>query len=631
MDELIKILEQFGGGTGSGPSNTVVRFLLPAFFWSVLFLIAIRQWRKTREKRDLYIGGASLIGMFREMLMFAAEYGSYREYVPFDFMFKYYPPLEHAATMLSCIFIAYAFLYYLLKWRTLSRSFFIISSFVTVLVYAITASQWPDFLKIHPETRFGAFWGDMAFRVSASVFMGTALGAFLFAKIKGKKIPKSVLVGFLFFFLDEFLMIFNLATDEIYVHTYAPVRHNLHIWAIPFFIGTYWADLKQRFLEAEHTIKGIFNLSPSMLCIMDFKGVIETVSPASEAIFGISPADMRGRRLSDFGFADNAWRLHDDNDGNQTINCYADYASGDDTMKYLQCNMHPVPSEELIYAVVIDITGHKLAEEAARKSEAEAMRASHLASLGELAAGVAHEINNPVNGIINYAQLLTDKLDNKSVEGDIARRIIKEGDRIAVIVKSLLSITRMKEHERTFVILNELFQDVFNLVETQLLKDGTKIRTELSGEARIWCNPQQIQQVFLNVINNARYALNKKYPAGVEGKELHLRTEWLTIADKPHLRIVCHDNGIGIPKEDIGKIFNPFFSTKPKGEGTGLGMSISYGIIQEHGGKITIESVENEYTDVIIDLPVNPVGPGGALTTAAEQRGIISNGVKENE
>ncbi len=236
--------------------------------------------------------------------------------------------------------------------------------------------------------------------------------------------------------------------------------------------------------------------------------------------------------------------------------------------------------------------------------EAEALRAGHLASLGELAAGVAHEINNPINGIINYAQMIANKSQKRSKESDIANRIIKEGNRIAVIVSSLLSFARERKEEKATVRVDRILHDAITLTEVQIRKEGITLKMDLSPRLpEIVANPQQIQQVFLNVISNARYALNKKYPGPHEAKTIEIYDKQLMVDGSPYVRLIFYDQGTGIPANIIAKVLNPFFSTKPSGEGTGLGLSISHGIIKDHGGMLQIESVDTEFTKIIIDLP----------------------------
>ncbi|MBL7050430.1 MAG: PAS domain-containing protein [Nitrospira sp.] len=235
---------------------------------------------------------------------------------------------------------------------------------------------------------------------------------------------------------------------------------------------------------------------------------------------------------------------------------------------------------------------------------ARAMRTKHLASLGELAAGVAHEINNPINNIINYAQLLIDEAKESNRDDEISPRIIKDGERIAAIVRSLLSFARFRKEEKVNISLHDILSDTLSLTSAQIRKDGIELKIILPDEPiNISTHPQLIQQVFLNIISNARYALNQRYPESDDNKILEIECKRTEANNKPFVEILFHDHGTGIPKDILDKILNPFFSTKPAHIGTGLGLSISHGIISEHGGNIMVESIEGDYTNILIYLP----------------------------
>ena len=239
-----------------------------------------------------------------------------------------------------------------------------------------------------------------------------------------------------------------------------------------------------------------------------------------------------------------------------------------------------------------------------KQAEAEALRASHLAALGELAAGVAHEINNPASGIINYAQILINKSKKETQEHDILRRIIKEGDRIAGIVRNLLSFARDGRERKNEVFVQQLVTNSLGLADAQLRKDGIKLKVDIPpGLPGIFAQPQQIEQVFLNIISNARYALNQKFPGTHEDKMLHITGQEISENSHKCVRMKFYDHGTGIPSHIMGKIINPFFTTKPDNAGTGLGLSISHGIIADHEGRLAINSVEGEFTEVTIELP----------------------------
>ncbi len=236
-------------------------------------------------------------------------------------------------------------------------------------------------------------------------------------------------------------------------------------------------------------------------------------------------------------------------------------------------------------------------------TQAEAMQACHLASLGELAAGVAHEINNPINGVINYAQVVINEGKPGTVESDMARRILDEGCRIARIVKSLLSFARRRK-ERRSSHLSDIVAESLILTHAQLRKEGICLRIAVPENLpEIQINFQEIQQVFLNIINNARCALNERYPARHENKLLEIMGDQLMVNGRVFVRITFLDRGVGIPSERLSLVTKPFFSTKPFGKGTGLGLSISRQIIEDHGGELHFESIEGEFTKVTVCLP----------------------------
>ena len=237
-------------------------------------------------------------------------------------------------------------------------------------------------------------------------------------------------------------------------------------------------------------------------------------------------------------------------------------------------------------------------------------------ALGELAAGVAHEINNPINGIINYAQILVNRSEEGSMVREIAGRMIREGDRIDRIVEGLLSFARRRPNDKSVVPIAEILSDsmtydlagttIFGLNAAQLRKDNITVETDVpDGLPDIWANSHEILQVFVNIISNARHALNEKYPEPHEDKILDITAEPLKHEGRRQVRICFKDHGCGIPAAIIDKVMNPFFSTKTERKRTGLGLSISQGIVEAHGGRLSLESHEGQYTKVVIDLPVH--------------------------
>jgi signal transduction histidine kinase len=216
------------------------------------------------------------------------------------------------------------------------------------------------------------------------------------------------------------------------------------------------------------------------------------------------------------------------------------------------------------------------------EAQAEVIRSSHLAALGELAAGVAHEINTPLNTIINSADLILEEGDRKTMQHDV-EVIKKQGRRIATIVKSLLFFSRQSEKEKVPFAITELLQGTLDLIGARLRKENIILTTKIPLHlADVLVHPQQIEQVFLNIFTNAIHTLNEKHGDALDQKAFEILASEFSIDDRPFVRIAFLDNGIGIPSALLDIVKKSFVTTKK--DGTGLGLSISQQIILEHGG-----------------------------------------------
>lgn len=236
----------------------------------------------------------------------------------------------------------------------------------------------------------------------------------------------------------------------------------------------------------------------------------------------------------------------------------------------------------------------------------DSIRTAQLAAIGELAAGVAHEVNNPINGIINFAQLLLDDCEGDSSQQEVLQRIVNEGERIATIIYNLLSFSRETTDSFALVDLNEVVRDCMSLVAHQLKYDGIQVETELHDPScLILGNHSQLQQVVLNLISNSRYALNERYPESVAEKKIEIRSSITQQEDRNCFRLSVRDYGTGIPQSILDKMFEPFFTSKPAAKGSGLGLSISYGIVANHNGFLRVDSILNQYTDLILEIPAS--------------------------
>jgi signal transduction histidine kinase len=245
--------------------------------------------------------------------------------------------------------------------------------------------------------------------------------------------------------------------------------------------------------------------------------------------------------------------------------------------------------------------------------EAQLRNQQKLESIGVLASGVAHEINNPLNGIMNYSQIITDLIherkenceDTKAEIDSYAEEIISETKRISTIVKDLLQFSRVEKQQMAKTNIRDIIRSMESLINIIVKRDQIDFTMDISDDLPdINCRSHQIQQVILNLLTNSKDALNIKYPGYDEDKKIILTAGPVQKDGRPYKRITVEDRGNGVPEKIRDKILDPFFTTKSRAEGTGLGLSISYGIIKDHGGELSFESEEGKYTRFFIDLPI---------------------------
>jgi nitrogen-specific signal transduction histidine kinase len=245
-------------------------------------------------------------------------------------------------------------------------------------------------------------------------------------------------------------------------------------------------------------------------------------------------------------------------------------------------------------------------------------QAEKLTALGEVVSGVAHELNNPLAGVLGYAQLLMrapmEARQQRSVE-----RILDAALRCQRIVQNLLAFSRRNPSEKRYLGLNGLIEKTLDIKEYDLRVNRIRVVRDLQPDLpKTMLDFNQIQQVLLNLINNAQYAM------ATHGGQGTLTVMTREAAGMIEVRI--HDDGPGIPRDNQPRIFDPFFTTKPAGEGTGLGLSISYGIVRDHGGRIWVDSEPARGTTLVVEIPVRREtltdGAAEPTTHAADLAGV---------
>jgi two-component system NtrC family sensor kinase len=224
------------------------------------------------------------------------------------------------------------------------------------------------------------------------------------------------------------------------------------------------------------------------------------------------------------------------------------------------------------------------------------MESERLALIGQLAANVAHELNNPLQGIVTYSHLLLERVSSENSATSSAQKIVTQANRCRDIIRGLLDFSRQRKPDATVCDINSVVEECVSLLENQAPFHNIQIVKEFEhGLPMILVDPSQMQQVFINLIINAVEAME-------EGGQLTLKTRF--DPDEEVIEIDITDTGYGIPEENMEKLFDPFFTTKEVGHGTGLGLAISYGIVKEHQGTISVESEVDQGTTFQIRLPM---------------------------
>jgi len=256
-----------------------------------------------------------------------------------------------------------------------------------------------------------------------------------------------------------------------------------------------------------------------------------------------------------------------------------------------------------------------------RVAEAKTVHAEKLASVGLLAAGIAHEINNPLTGVLTFAHLVRVKLPDGSAEAEDMDIIIRETKRCAGIIRRLLDFAREKKPEITRGDLNVVVRETIQFVEHQAGFQNVTFAVELDPELpQISMDPNQLKQVIMNLVVNARDAMGDRGRLTVRSRRSpSLLSQGTGHRALPAVELTFTDSGCGIPAEDVPKIFDPFFTSKEPGKGIGLGLSVGYSIIKAHGGTIEVESEVGRGTTFRIVLPVDGVPPGGGKEAHASE------------
>jgi two-component system NtrC family sensor kinase len=370
------------------------------------------------------------------------------------------------------------------------------------------------------------------------------------------------------------------------------------------------ADTFARLFEAVHEgmFVGTLTADPAA------DGTTEAVNPHLKAMLGhsVSTADERVAPFAAERFADPAAR--------QAFlgrllaeGAVTDYLLRlrrlDGELIWVEVTAHAGPSRKRgfsqVEALVRDVSERRRLDDQSRDLYQQLLQAEKMAALGQTISGVAHELNNPLATILSWAERLAERnLDETSRRG--IEVILGESERAARIVRNLLTFARKRQSTRSMIDLNQVVRETLALRAYEQRLTNIEVVTALaSGLPAVFADPHQIQQVLLNLVINAEQAMLSAHGRG----SLVLRTWHDAIQNAVVLQV--SDDGPGVPPEVKGKIFDPFFTTKDVGKGTGLGLTVAYAIVQEHGGSIRVASPAGGGASFTVEFPVATVDGAG--------------------
>lgn len=364
--------------------------------------------------------------------------------------------------------------------------------------------------------------------------------------------------------------------------------------------------LEKELGETKEFLEAIIDSSPSAIMAANLKGEILVINPAAEELFGYSikggERTYNVMELYPPGLAKDVMRrLRSDKIGEKGK------LSGKQAVIYNKKG-EEIPVEitaALIYegeheiasmGIFNDLREKRAVEQKLMETQVQLAQSEKMASLGQLAAGVAHEINNPLTGILFYANLVLESLEENDPRREDLGYVIEDVHRCKSIVKNLLAYSRQTGKTKDIIQLNTLVEQSLLLIRDQKLFGKIYVNREMSPEMMlIQADKNQLSQVVINLVMNAVDAMDGK-------GSLTFKTYRDKNAHKVYLEVV--DTGVGIPEENISKVFDPFFTTKEQGRGTGLGLSTVYGIVKENGGEISVKETSSKGTTILVELPL---------------------------
>jgi len=373
--------------------------------------------------------------------------------------------------------------------------------------------------------------------------------------------------------------------------------------------------MEEALIESELNFRGMAERSFDPLFILSVDGTAKYVAPSLKRVLGYSPEEVVGKNFTEFIPESDVPKIlkkfSEVQKGSPAEAMEAQIMAKDGTKIIAEVNASPVMRDgEIIeiQGVFRDITQRKKAEEELKRAyeelketQEELIQTAKMGAIGQLAAGISHELNQPLTGIKGFAQAALWELKNNNPLKEDLERIVEQTNRMSRIIQNIHRFSRKATFEMKNLSINKVVEDALMLLNKQLQVRGIKLEKSLAEDLPpVKGDANQLQQVFINILANARDSIEKC--ESKSARSIRVRTG--LNKNNSHIQIIFKDNGCGISKENQKRIFDPFFSTKSPEEGVGLGLSIVKRIIDAHKGRVGVESEEGKGATFIIKLPL---------------------------
>lgn len=382
------------------------------------------------------------------------------------------------------------------------------------------------------------------------------------------------------------------------------------------------SNLEIKVSERTRELLNILHSANESIVTTDNELIIKTVNPKTIEIYG---KDCVGQKLDELIGGINFENIIPKILKNSSYITKHEVKYGEKHLEISLSQLVDFDTKESFGVIVItdDITEKK-------KLEIQLLQSAKMSAVGQLAAGVAHEFNNVLSGIVGYTSLAMSRNDVEKIREDL-NVVDKASNRAIEVVRKLLAFSRQKDEKYTLSNIDEVIDDSLSLVSNTLSKEGVKIIKHFGKTPPVKVNQNEIQQVVLNMVINAKHAIDENSELSSEDKVIGVTTE----AIDGFVKMDISDTGVGIPRENIPKIFEPFFTTKDRNSkepGTGLGLPITYAIIERHGGSIDVDSEMGKGTTFTIWIPFDQPFTNGNVPQIIdmEQKEQIESSRKAN-